>query len=111
MHLTSGFLVQVAGGLIGQDQQGIVYQRASEGHPLLLSARQAIGEGVAPVRQAHFRQQGCGAATRLAAGAVQLQRQNDILPHGQHRYQVEELEDEPDIAATKQCPHLFVHRQ
>src|SRR2546422_6284211 len=39
-------LVQVAGGLVGEEHGGLVHERARDGHALLLAARQLAGVGL-----------------------------------------------------------------
>ena len=42
--LVAGLRVEVAGGLVGQDQLRVVDQRAGDGHALLLAAGQLVGQ-------------------------------------------------------------------
>src|SRR3972149_8819069 len=42
-YLVAGRAVQIAGWLVGQNQAGIVHQRAGDGDPLLFAARQTRG--------------------------------------------------------------------
>ena len=53
----AGVRVEIAGRLVGQDQRGMIDQRAADGHPLLLSARHLRGLVLGPVGQSHPRQQ------------------------------------------------------
>jgi hypothetical protein len=48
-HMIPGFHIQITGRLIGKHQQRIVYQRTSDGYPLLLTTRQTIGRGLGTV--------------------------------------------------------------
>ena len=47
-HLLTGLTVQVAGWLVGQDQLGLVDQRAGYGHPLLFAAGELAGQVMGP---------------------------------------------------------------
>ena len=42
----SRFLVEIAGWLVGQEEQGVVGQRPGNGHALLFAAGEAVREGV-----------------------------------------------------------------
>jgi hypothetical protein len=44
-------VVQVGGGLVGQDQRRVVGQGPGDGHPLLLAAGQVAGTVAEPVAQ------------------------------------------------------------
>ena len=49
----SGFRVEVSGGLVCPNDRRAVDQRAGNGHPLLLAARQLIGSMSSPAGQPH----------------------------------------------------------
>jgi hypothetical protein len=79
-HLFAGGAVEVAGGLVGDDQRRVGHQGAGDGHALLLAAGQLVGVVVGAVGQAHHgqRRQPRGAAlARRQAG--QQQRQLHVL--------------------------------
>ena len=65
-HLLPGFLVQVAGRLVGQDEQRVVGQGAGNRDALLLSAREAIGEGLQRSARPTASSSGCAGARRRA---------------------------------------------
>ena len=89
-----------------------MHQGAGQGDALLLAAGEAVGEGLGAIQQAHGLQQRLGALADLGrAGPVQLQRQHHVLPHGERRDQVEELEDEADVAAAKEGALAVVQRR
>ena len=67
-HVGARARVQVAGGLVGQEQVGLGHQRTGHRHPLLLAAGQLGGPVVDPVGQAHV-VEGCH-GPRLAVLAV-----------------------------------------
>ncbi len=97
--LVGGLAVEVAGGLVADQQLRVGHDRARDRHALLLAAGElarlvlgAVGQAdhverdadvLAPLRLAQFRQQ---------------QRQFDVAFGGEHRHQVVELEHEADIA-------------
>ena len=72
------------------------------------ASAETIGEGVEAVPQADATQQVFGAAVPLAAAACQLNRQSDVLKNGERGDQIEELEDDADVAAAKKCTLVFV---
>ena len=52
-NLNTGFGIEIAGGLIGQNQRRPIDQRARDGYPLLLAAGKLIGEMMGPFFQSH----------------------------------------------------------
>jgi hypothetical protein len=54
-----GDFVQVAGGLVGQQQAGIVHQRASQRHALLLAAGELAGAMIGAIFQANLLEPVC----------------------------------------------------
>ena len=98
--LGAGAAVEVAGRLVGEDQLGLVGERAGDGDALLLAAGQFARSVLEPVGQPdgvdHVAQP---LLVGLLAGEVH--RQGDVLDRGQHRQQVERLEDEPDALAAQ----------
>ena len=101
-HLGSGLGVQVAGGLVGEDQGGIMGQGARHRHPLLLAARQHVREAAGAIRQPHFGEQVQGpAAARLRHAALELQGQQQVLLHRQGGDEVVALEHEADMPAPE----------
>ena len=80
-HVGAGARVQVAGGLVGQQQVGLGHQRAGHRDPLLLPPGQLGGQVVDPVSQAHLLEGLHG--PRLAGLAVHPgvdQRQLHVAP-------------------------------
>jgi len=92
--------VEVAGGLVREDQVGPGDQRPRRGDPLLLAAGKlggAVTEAVGDAERA-------GQFPEPAAGrllAAQGQRQQDVLPRGQGGDEVEGLEHETDALAAQ----------
>ena len=100
--LDAGARVQVAGGLVGQQQRGLGDQGAGDGDPLLLTARELVGLVVAAVAQAHAleRLPGRGGGIEPAARAVVEQGQLDVLLGAGAGQQIESLEDEADVSVA-----------
>src|SRR5699024_11205252 len=95
-HLLGGAGVEVAGGLVGEDDRGGGDQGAGDRDALHLAAGELRGEVREPVGDAE------GGGDRLQpcpvrARAGELERQQDVLLGRQHRQQVEGLEDEADL--------------
>ena len=97
--------VQVAGGLVAEQQAGRADQRTCDGHALPLAARQLARQEVGPVCQPHpldRRHRPLATATQRLV-AVDL-GQHDVFQHAAVRQQVERLEDEADAAASQAGP-------
>ena len=91
--------VEIAGGLVGEQDSRRVDQRAGDGDALHLAAGEleghARGEGL------HFdsRRRASGEAAGCRAG--KQQRQLDILDHGERVDELERLKDEADFLAPE----------
>ena len=99
-HLPARPAVQVAGGLVRQDNGRLGGQGSGDSHPLLLPAGQLPGEVAQPLGQAQGFHHGVQ-ILRIRAAAVQVQGQHDILPGGQFGYQVIKLKHKADAAAAQ----------
>ena len=100
--------VEVAGGLVGEDEGGRADDGPGDGHALALAARELRGSVVKPVRHPHALQGdpgGGGVGFGVGVFAVQ-QRQRDILQDGEARQQVEGLEDEADAVGAVPRPPI-----
>ena len=93
--------VEVAGGLVAEQQIGVGDDGAGDGDALLLAAGELAGEVVEAVAEADELERGGGVFDALALLEVgELQRQFDVFEGGQHRDQVERLEDEADVVVA-----------
>ena len=102
-----GFGIEARHGLVGQDQPGLLRQRARDRHALLLAAGELVGPRVGSVHEPHGVETG---ERDLAIGAGEAPQQHapggqgckaagqDILHGGEPPDQVELLEDERDVA-------------
>jgi hypothetical protein len=88
--------VEVAGGLVGEDQRRLVDQGAGDGDALLLAARELARQVVEALAQPDAAQGLFGFTT--VGHAVDVLGQHDVLQRGEIRDQVELLEDEADGA-------------
>ena len=107
-HAARGLGVQAGHGLVGQDDLGLLGQRAGNAHALHLPARQRLGALQRLVGQAHALQALVGQAD--IAFAEQLQHRGQgaglaqapgqhVLAHRQARHQVVVLEDHGHVAS------------
>ena len=99
-YLVTASRVESSGRFIGKKQRRPVDQRTGYRHPLLLAAAQLRRVAVRELRDAQLGEQ--LPARRLGADAAfQLGRDEDVLQDRQVGEQVEELEHEPDVVASK----------
>ncbi len=95
-HILAGAGVQVAGGLVGQEDGGLGGQGPCDGHPLLLAAGEVVGQALEFFLQA----QGGDDLVQVALVRllpIQLDGEDDVLPYAEHRHQVVRLEHKPDL--------------
>src|SRR5215475_5499967 len=92
--------VEVAGGLVGEDDLWPSGQGARDGDPLLLPAGQLRGAVPQPRAQAHRVHD--GAEPGLVGGAARdVQREGDVVRRGEGGQQVVGLEDEADVVTAQ----------
>ena len=96
--LRGGARVEVAGGLVGQQQAGAVHQRAGNRHALQLTARELGRQARAQLAQAHGVQHLLHA--RGVGSAQQQQGQAHVLRHVQVRQHVKGLEHKAQVFAA-----------
>src|SRR5437588_2265832 len=97
--LPRGGRVQVAGGLVGEEDQRVMDQRPGDRHPLLLAARELVGTLGLLALQADDAQHLLDLGTQVAKGALcDPEREGHVLEDGQVGEQLEVLEDHPDLA-------------
>ena len=109
-HVVAGFAVERSGGLVGQDQRGLVHQGPRNRHPLLLPARELVGRVVGARAQAHPPQR--GQRTRAPLG-----RLDAGIDHGQFHVfqragawqQVELLEHKANLAVAQPRQRVGAH--
>jgi hypothetical protein len=102
--LDAGAAVEVAGGLVGQDELRVVDQRARDRHPLLLAAGELVRRVVRALPEAHGLEERHRLRVplrRAVAAAVVQERQLHVLERGRAGEQAEVLEDEADLLVAQ----------
>ena len=99
-HRFGRAVVQVAGGLVGQQQSRAVHQGTGNGHALLLAARELTGPVVHAIGQTDGVQHlGRGFAGVRLSG--HLQRQGGVVQRAQAGQEVKTLEHDADAVAPQ----------
>ena len=102
--------VEVPGGLVRQDDGGIVHQGAGDGDALALTAGQLVGLVVHALPEFDRLQRLHGALLALGGGrSVVDQGQLDVVQGGGPGEQVEGLEDEADLLVPDVGQLVIVH--
>src|SRR5581483_74531 len=97
--------VQGAGRLVGEHEARLVGGGPRDGDTLPLAARQSGGWEVDPLQQADLLEQLARALVPLVGvDAERLERHGDVLDSGEHRDQVEPLENEAERLEPQACP-------
>ena len=98
----AGAGVEPGGGLVQEADHRVVDQRQGDGEPLHLTARELAGEVTAAIAETDHVEQNVRSGKRISTRAAgEGQWDSDVLTRRQGRDQVERLEDEPDVGATK----------
>ena len=101
-HLLAVLGVEVAGGLVGEDELGVGDHGAGDGDALLLSARELLREVLGAVGDGHPLHHRRDPLLALRRADVQVaQRQLDVLIDVQLVDEVEALEHEADVALAE----------
>ena len=100
-HLGARDVVEVAGGLVGEQHRRPHHHGACDGDALALAARQLVRAVVARGRVRLSAASTSSTRARRSAGAIAREhhRQLDVLERGEARHEVERLEDEADARA------------
>ncbi len=106
-NLLARRLVQVARGLVGQQDGRLVDERPGDRHALLLAARQGVRFVGHAVRETHRTEQIQGPLLRVVGIGVRVEkREKHVVQDAQPGQEVEELEDEADalVADARELP-------
>jgi hypothetical protein len=98
--------VEVAGGLVGEDELGVIDEGAGDGDTLLLAAGKLSGEMLDAVGEADASER--GASFGFVSGAVEVLSEHDVFEGGEIRHEVELLEDEADFLGAEASEGGFV---
>src|SRR4051812_24838191 len=93
----SGPRVEVARGLVGEQQRRTRDQRPRDRDALALASRKRRGPRRSLVREPDALERLARAASRVGHTVAEEVRQQDVLQRAERREQVEALEDEPDL--------------
>ena len=97
-HLRAGFGIQVARGLVGEDDGGVVDQRPRDSHPLLLTAGKLVWTAVQPMRQTHRFQYFLSPLVAIRHFMTDVSKgQFDVVQHARTAQKIEALENETDF--------------
>src|SRR5207237_5687519 len=99
--------IEVSGGLIREQDGGLVHQRASDGHALLFASGEPPRQAGRFVRETHLIEAPAGALADVRVGGAQhLERVPHVLQPGPVVEELEILEDDPDVAPQVRNPDL-----
>ena len=108
--LDAGLRVEVARGLVGQHEGGIVHQRAGDRHPLALPPGELVRPVAHPIVELdQAERSGRPLVADRRRDARVDQGQFDVVQRGRPRQQVERLEDEPDLLVPDAREIVVVH--
>jgi hypothetical protein len=103
----AGCMVEVAGGLVCQQQGGFGGEGACQGGTLLFAARKLTRKVRQSVAEADRGERGSGAVVGVA-DAGKLQGNGNVFQRRHCRDQVEGLEDNANLLATQSCQGVLV---
>jgi hypothetical protein len=102
--------VEIAGGLVGEENGGAVHEGAGESGTLELAAGELVGAVMGAVGQTDGLEEAVGADFAGGVGAAGEEKgKEDVLFHGQGGEEVEELEDEADFELAQAGEGVVVH--
>src|SRR5438477_8874503 len=109
-HVFGALAIEISRGLVGHDDLRIGDDRARDGDALLLAAGELAGSVVGAIREVDQLEREIDASLALRfRERSEEERQLDVLRRRQHRHQVVELEDEPDVAGPPGGPSALPH--
>lgn len=104
-----GLPVQIAGGLVGEQQRGLAVKGPGERHSLLLAAGKLCRKVMKALAEPKLFEQRPGVLAALpVAFAAQQGGQLNVLQRVEGRHQHKRLKHKADVAGTQRCPHLFI---
>lgn len=101
--------IEIAGGLIGDEQRGLVDQRATDGNALLFAARKLVRKGVSAMRDLNLfedrRDFAANFALRVPNGAHGI---GDVLPNSLIRKESKILRDDAHLATKAEYRPIVI---
>ncbi len=105
-----GLAIEVAGGLIGEQNGRTTIEGPGKRDPLLFTAGELCWQVVQAFAKPQLLKQRAGIAPALAvAGATQQRRQLDVLQGVERRDQHKRLKDKTDVLRPQRRPRLLIH--
>ena len=95
--LPASFLIQIAGGFVGQQDPGPIEKRSGDRHSLAFSTGEFPRTVIEPVIKPEAAQQGSCSITVCSNPRAHQARKQGVFQNSQFRKQVIELEDESDV--------------
>ena len=111
VDLVAGAGIELAGGLVGEEQDRVLHEGAGDGDSLLFAAGKLVGAVVEAVAEADGGEQLDGLDLHLGGDAAGEERDEDVLDRGEVADEVEGLEDEADLVAAIGILLGFGHRR
>ena len=102
--LPTGFLIQIAGGFVGQQDPGPVEKRSGDRHSLAFSTGEFSWTVIEPVIKSEAAQQGSCSITVCSDPRAHQAREQRVFQNRQFWKQVIELEDESDVPISIPVP-------
>ena len=99
-------LVEIAGGLVGEDELGMIDERASDGDALLFAAGELRREMVDAIGETDTGEG--GASFVFVGGAMEVLREHDVFERGEIGDEMELLENEADFFGAETSETFFV---
>jgi hypothetical protein len=99
--------IEIAGGLIGEQEGGAMHEGACNGDPLLFTARELRGERMGAGGEADAGEQGIYAGAPLGGGHPdELQRELDVFRRCEGGQEVEKLKNGADLFAADEVERI-----
>ena len=109
-NFVPGLAIEVAGGLIGEQNGRAPVKGPGQRHPLLFAAGELRRQVVQAFAKSQLLKQRAGIAPALAiAGAAQQRRQLDVLQGVERRDQHKRLKNKTNVLRPQRRPRLFIH--
>jgi hypothetical protein len=105
----SGVSVQIAGGLVRQEQRWSGCEGSRQGDSLLLASGQLRWEVMRAIRQADLIEERVSSTTRIGC-AGEVEREHHVFAGCEIREELKALEHEADLVAAHESQAILIHR-